>query len=63
MNMKNYNKEIIDILKELNTSLNGITFEEATNRLEKFGYNELNQKKPKSIFQMIFEQLLLPPAI
>ena len=55
--MKNYNKEIIDILKELNTSLNGITFEEATNRLEKFGYNELNQKKPKSIFQMIFEQL------
>ena len=55
--MKYYTKKIEDILNELNTSLNGITFEEATNRLEKYGYNELNQKKPKTILQMIIEQI------
>ncbi len=55
--MKYYTKKIEDILNELNTSLEGITFEEATNRLEKYGYNELNQKKPKTILQMIIEQI------
>ena len=55
--MKYYTKNIEEILKELDTSLNGITFEEATNRLEKYGYNELSQKKPKTILQMFFEQM------
>lgn len=55
--MKYYTKKIEEILSELKTSLNGITFEEATNRLEKYGYNELSQKKPKTILQMFFEQM------
>ncbi len=55
--MKYYTKKIEDILNELKTSLNGLTFEEATKRLEKYGYNELSQKKSKSILRMIFEQL------
>ena len=55
--MKYHTKKIEEILSELKTSLNGITFEEATNRLEKYGYNELSQKKPKTILQMFFEQM------
>ena len=55
--MKYYTKKIEEALSELKTSLNGITFEEATNRLEKYGYNELSQKKPKTILQMFFEQM------
>ena len=54
--MKYYTKTIDEILSELNTSLKGITFEEAANRLEKNGYNELKQNTKKSILKMILEQ-------
>ena len=40
--MEYYTKKIEEILNELKTNLNGITFEDATNRLEKYGYNELS---------------------
>lgn len=55
--MKYYTKNIEDVLKNLNSNNNGLTTKEATTRLEKNGYNELTQKKKKTILNMIFEQI------
>ena len=46
-----------DVLKELNTSKTGLTSKEAEERLQKYGKNALQQKPPKSIWKMIWEQL------
>ena len=40
-----HDKEIKDVLKELNTLENGLTDEEAKNRLEKYGPNEIKEKR------------------
>lgn len=55
--MKYYNISSDEVLKEVNSNLNGLTTEEANNRLNQFGYNELHQKKKISIFKMILLQL------
>ena len=49
--MEYYNLEVEDILKEFETSNNGITNEEAHERLNKYGYNKLTETKktPKII--------------
>lgn len=49
--MKYYTNSGDEVLKELNSSLNGLTNGEATNRLNKYGYNELEQKKEKNTFK------------
>ncbi len=52
--MKN-DYEFIDskkVLKELKSSLNGLTEKEASNRLKKYGLNELPKEKEKSIFSV-----------
>ena len=43
--MEYYNIEFEDVLKEFNSSSNGITNEEAHKRIEKYGYNKLVETK------------------
>ena len=52
-----HNKNIEDVLKELNTNTEqGLSSEEVKNRLEKYGENKLNEKKKKSFFVRFLEQ-------
>ena len=43
--------------KALDTSPQGLSDNEAAERLRRFGHNTLGEVKPKSIWRMIFEQL------
>ena len=38
--MKSYLKEVTDVLKEVNSSENGLSSSESKNRLEKYGLNK-----------------------
>ena len=40
------------VLKELKTSLNGLTEREAKHRLKEYGLNELPKEKQKTIFEV-----------
>ena len=54
----NYQKSIKDIILELNVDeKTGLTSQEVKKRQEKFGLNELTQKKKKTVLKMIKEQL------
>ena len=56
--MKNaYTKSSIDVIKKLNSSIDGLNDEEASIRLEKYGLNEIERTKQKTILEMIIEQL------
>lgn len=53
-----FEKNKDEILKELQTdALQGLTSEEAANRLKKYGENRLASKKGKTLLQMFFAQL------
>ena len=52
-----YTKSSVDVIKELNSSTDGLTDEEASIRLEKNGLNEIERTKQKTILEMIVEQL------
>ena len=55
---ESYVKELDTVIKELNTNINiGLTTSEVEKRQEKYGPNELKQKKKKTIFKMVMEQL------
>ena len=43
--MKEYLSSIQDVLKEQNTSEEGLSSQEAAGRLEKFGHNKLKEGK------------------
>ena len=51
-----YNKKVEQLYKELNTSINGLTEEEANKRLEKYGENKLAERKKKSNFIIFLNQ-------
>ncbi|MCU0462845.1 MAG: HAD-IC family P-type ATPase, partial [Bacteroidales bacterium] len=52
-----YNRSIDDILASLKSSAtSGLTREEATRRLEEYGYNLLTTKRKKTFFQMFLAQ-------
>ena len=55
-----HSKSIKDILKLLGTSGNGLSHIEVENRIKEFGYNELVQKKSRTIFQLIYSELTDP---
>ena len=55
--MKAYTKSKEDLYKELNTSENGLSGEEANKRLMCDGKNVLSEGKKVSIFKMILSQL------
>lgn len=45
-----------ELLQELNSSMNGLTTEEAKKRLEQYGYNKLQEGKRKGVLQVFAEQ-------
>jgi P-type Ca2+ transporter type 2C len=53
-----YNKEWKEVINELNSDPEkGLTSQEASERLNKYGKNELKEKKKKSLISIIFSQL------
>ena len=52
-----YTKSSDEVVKVLNSSIDGLTANEVKARLNKYGYNEIEAKKPKTILEMILEQL------
>ncbi|MDF2822032.1 MAG: cation-translocating P-type ATPase [Clostridiales bacterium] len=54
--MDTYNKSKDALLQELNSSVQGISVSEATNRQVKYGLNELLDTKKKSTFMLFLEQ-------
>ena len=60
--MDAYNQPISDVLKSLETSPEGLTHAQITERLEKFGLNELQEKKknpPWMIFLSQFKDFMI----
>ncbi len=55
-NKEVYNKSIEDIYKELDTNINGLTEEEANDRLLRDGENKLIERKKKSNLKMFLSQ-------
>ena len=55
-----YANSVSYALKNVKSSENGLTTEEAKTRLGEHGENVLPQKKPRSIFAMLFEELINP---
>ena len=53
---KYFCKTAEDTLKEFNVSKEGLSNEQAKKNLGSYGFNELNQKKKKSILQVFFSQ-------
>ena len=51
-----YNKKVEQLYKELNTSISGLTEEEANKRLEEYGENKLAERKKKSNFIIFLNQ-------
>ena len=51
-----HSKEISDIIKELNTSITGLTEEESKNRIKHFGLNKLPEKKPTPFIVKVLRQ-------
>ncbi|RJR15339.1 MAG: cation-translocating P-type ATPase [Nitrospiraceae bacterium] len=51
-----HQKKITDALKDLNSSAQGLSSEEAQRRLEEYGPNELKEKAKKTVFMMFLDQ-------
>lgn len=51
-----YKKNIDELYKEYNTSIDGLANQEATNRLNKYGENKLKEKRKKSNLVMFLSQ-------
>ena len=54
--IKYYHLNIEDVISELNSDPDGISGEEASNRLAKYGKNELENVKPRSKILKFFDQ-------
>lgn len=52
-----YTKSSKDILEELSSKKDGLNEKEVTKRIEKFGFNEIEAKKPKTILEMVIDGL------
>ena len=55
--MDSYTKSSNDVIESLNSRIEGLNQEEVSIRLEKYGYNEIKEKKKKTIFSMIVDEL------
>lgn len=58
-----YNKDYFDVLKEVDSSTNGITKEEAEKRLKRDGFNELKEGSKVPIWKMFLESFKDPLVI
>ncbi len=55
-----HSMSIKDVLKELETTEEGLTDKEAEKRLKEYGYNELRSKSRRSVFEIIWEEITDP---
>lgn len=55
-----YQQDISTIFQDLGTSPQGLSSEEASERLSRYGKNELPQKPPESILHILFRQINNP---
>jgi calcium-translocating P-type ATPase len=53
--MEHYRKSTIDILQDMDTVESGLTKEEADKRLEKHGYNEIEDKEKVPVWKLFLE--------
>ena len=51
-----YNKKIDELYKEFSSGIDGLSEEEASKRLEKYGENKLLERKKKSNFVIFLSQ-------
>ena len=58
-----WSKEIDDVLKELNTNIDGLTNVEVKKRQEKYGLNILPKEKKTSVFKIFINEFLDPIVI
>ena len=58
-----YTLDTKEVLKNLDTSMDGLTKEEVKNRLNKYGKNELPKQKKESIFELFMGELISPMEI
>jgi len=61
--MKHYLSSVEKVLQEFRTNEAGLAFEEARDRLEKNGRNELVKAKKKSLISRVIEQLVNPMVL
>ena len=61
--MKHFFKDSDEVLKELNTTVDGLTSDEALKREEKYGKNKLQEAKKTSMIKRFFQQLADPMII
>lgn len=61
--MNYYKENVEDILNKLQTSLNGLSENDAKERLNRYGKNELPKKKSISIFKIFFKEIFDPIVI
>ena len=61
--MKHFLKDSNEVLKDFNTSENGLTSDEASLREEKYGKNKLQEAKKTSLIKRFFQQLADPMII
>ncbi|MCI8621304.1 MAG: hypothetical protein HFJ50_06230 [Clostridia bacterium] len=55
-----YSCNIDDVLKEFKTTREGLSDKEAEKRLKENGYNELSNKKLKTVFELVWKELTDP---
>lgn len=55
-----YSVGIDEILQKFNTTREGLSDKEAEKRLKENGYNELRNKKPKTILELVWKELTDP---
>ena len=58
-----YNKEIEEIITELNTSIDGLTDNVVEERIKKYGKNTLPKKKKDSVIKIFFNEFKDPIII
>lgn len=58
-----YNQSPEEVLKVVSSNEKWLTHQEANKRLEKYGYNEINQEKKFSMFKIFFSQFTDPIVI
>ena len=56
MDVKEYSQPVENVLKELNSSKKGLTNAKAKTSLEKYGFNELAEKKKFSALKLLISQ-------
>ena len=49
-----------EFISTYNIDINGLTADEANERLNKYGLNEISQAKPKKWYHYLFESLFTP---